>query len=151
MRLSSNHIQRLHALSLTQKIVVVQLILADVAIALTLRLIGWRRVSKLTLDAGRVRWLTRFPLLHRKLSIAQITPLVELASGLTPRNRCLLRSIMMVWMLRARGEEAELRLGVRKRAGAFEAHAWTTSGGEVLADRPDAVAEFRTLTTMGKN
>ena len=123
---------------------------ADIAIALTLRCLGWRRVSHLTVRASRVRWVTRLPLFHRRLSIERITPLVELASAVRPRNRCLVRSLMMMWMLRARGEPAELRLGVRKRAGAFEAHAWTVSEGEVLADRPEAVAEFSPLTTIGK-
>jgi len=127
-----------------------QLIAADLAIAVTLRMFGWRRVSRLTVSTSGIRWFTRFPLLHRKLSVAEVTPLVELASGVWPRNRCLVRAIAMMWLLRARGEVAELRLGVRKRAGAFEAHAWTESGGEVLADRPEAVAEFRTLTTLGK-
>jgi hypothetical protein len=133
-----------------EKLVLSQLIATAVAITLILRNLGWRRISRLTLSASDIRWLASFPLLQREWPIEKITPLVELASGVCPRNRCLVRSIMMVWLLRTRGVPAELRLGVRKRAGAFEAHAWTVSGDEIFADRPDAVNGFRTLTTSGK-
>lgn len=40
-------------------------------------------------------------------------------------------------------------LGVRKRAGVFEAHAWAMSERGLIGDRPERVAEFETLTTSG--
>jgi hypothetical protein len=136
--------------SLPRAIILSQLVVAAAAIVIALWLFGWRRVSQRILTASMKKWLVWFPLLRRKFSIESLTPLVDMASGVFPRNRCLVRSLMLLWLLRANGLPAELLLGVRKRAGAFEAHAWTVSGGEVLGERPEAVAEFRTLSTIGK-
>ena len=60
--------------------------------------------------------------------MADLATLADLASRIAPRNRCLVRSLVLMWLLQTRGESAELVLGVRKRGGNFEAHAWTVSG-----------------------
>ncbi len=70
-----------------------------------------------------------------------------MASSLFPRNRCLVRSMVLLWLLRSRGESAEVVLGVRKRAGVFEAHAWTVAERGLIGDRPEVIAEFETLMT----
>ncbi len=61
------------------------------------------------------------------------------------RPACLGRSMALWWMLRGRGLDAHLRIGVRPGPGAPDAHAWVEHRGEVLIDAPDVVARFAVL------
>ncbi len=56
----------------------------------------------------------------------------------------------LFWLLRARGESAEVVLGIRKRGGVFEAHAWTRTQRGLVGDSPEAIADFQTIMTLGK-
>lgn len=56
---------------------------------------------------------------------------------------CLLRSLVLVLLLRRRGVKAELRFGVRRQNGRFEAHAWVERAGDVLNDDPDVARHYR--------
>jgi hypothetical protein len=55
---------------------------------------------------------------------------------------CLPRSLTLWWLLRRRGIDPELRIGVRKGAGNFEAHAWVEFRGLVLNDSADVRERF---------
>lgn len=46
---------------------------------------------------------------------------------------CLRQALLVHWLLRRRGLEPELKLGVRKLDGNFDAHAWVELGGVALA------------------
>lgn len=143
-------LDRLRRLSLRDFVMLAQLVAFCGVIALALRAISWRRVSQMIVSGSRVRWLRRFPLFHLGYAIENLSSLVEMASSACPRNRCLVRSMVLLWLLRARGESAEVVLGVRKRAGIFEAHAWTVSERGLVGDQPEAIAEFEMLMTSGK-
>lgn len=54
----------------------------------------------------------------------------RLPIGLT----CLHRALALVWLLRADGLAAALRIGVRPGDGNLAAHAWVEHGGVVLLD-----------------
>ncbi len=58
------------------------------------------------------------------------------------RAPCLPRSLVLWWLLRRRGIAADLRIGVRKEAGQFEAHAWVESCGVALNDGADVSERF---------
>lgn len=47
---------------------------------------------------------------------------------------CLAESLALWWLLGREGCFAELRIGIRKPAGRFEAHAWVECNGRVLND-----------------
>lgn len=47
---------------------------------------------------------------------------------------CLEQSLTLLWLLQTRGIGAELRIGARKEARRFEAHAWVERNGVVLSD-----------------
>jgi hypothetical protein len=140
-------LDRLRGLSSRDFAVLSQLVVCSVAIAVALRVTSWRRVSRAIIAGSRMAGLRRFPLLHLGYSIEKLNPLVEMASSVFPKNRCLVRSMILLWLLRARGESAEVVLGVRKRAGNFEAHAWTVSERGLIGERPEAIAEFAVMTT----
>ncbi len=61
------------------------------------------------------------------------------------RAPCLERSLALWWLLRRRGIAADLRIGVRKAAGEFEAHAWVELEGAVINDRADIATLFAPL------
>jgi hypothetical protein len=69
--------------------------------------------------------------------------LVEAAARRGPyRASCLPRSLALWWLLRRQGIESDLRIGVRKEAGLFEAHAWVELRGLVLNDSGDVGERF---------
>ncbi len=55
---------------------------------------------------------------------------------------CLEQSLVLWWLLGRRGIRAELRIGARKEAGRFEAHAWVKAGNLVLNDTGEAHLHF---------
>lgn len=65
------------------------------------------------------------------------------------RPGCLARALALEGMLRRRGyARAEVRVGVRRKAGEFSAHAWVVCGGEVVGDDPEHVAEYEPLPAL---
>src|SRR5579872_2085975 len=143
-------LRRLRALSICDRMVLAQLLISSALIVVALRSLGWRRVS-VALNSLSTRYpIRRFPVFHLLYHMDELDPLVDLASGLSRRNRCLVRSIMLFWLLRARGEAAQLVFGVRKREGSFEAHAWTVSERGLVGDSEAAIAEFHPMMSFGK-
>jgi hypothetical protein len=69
--------------------------------------------------------------------------LVNAASNriLGPDN-CLTRSLYLWWLLRRRGVSCELRIGVKMKDGALEAHAWVEHAGVPVNDRSDVGERF---------
>ena len=67
-----------------------------------------------------------------------VARIVQVASreGLSHAN-CLEQSIVLWWLLRHRGIQGHLRIGVRKQADRLEAHAWVELPGCVLNDAED--------------
>lgn len=55
---------------------------------------------------------------------------------------CLEKSMVLWWLLRSRGIPAELRVGARKQAERFEAHAWVEFEGTVLNDFSETHLHF---------
>jgi Transglutaminase-like superfamily len=55
---------------------------------------------------------------------------------------CLEKSLVLWWQLGRRGIAAEMRIGARKEAGRFEAHAWVELGNVVLNDSGDTHMHF---------
>jgi Transglutaminase-like superfamily len=55
---------------------------------------------------------------------------------------CLPRALTLLWLLNRCGVEAELRVGLRTRAGRLESHAWVESGGLPLNDWAEVSSDF---------
>ena len=64
--------------------------------------------------------------------------------GCHPRH-CLTESLTLWWLLRRRGVEGEIRIGVRKDAGGLDAHAWVEWRGRPLDERADVAEAFAPL------
>jgi len=72
--------------------------------------------------------------------LQQAERLAQLASiagrrGVAPA-RCLSQALLLRALLRRRGLDAVLQVGVRKDAGEFDAHAWVELDGHTLAQAP---------------
>ena len=120
----------------SQRVGLVAIMFALIPIAAALRLFGYRRTR---------RWLERHAPnagsrcaspddlaaaqgLARLASIAGRHSLIEVT--------CLRQSLLVFWLLRRRGLNAEIKLGVRKQDGTLDAHAWVELDGLALA-QPD--------------
>lgn len=51
-----------------------------------------------------------------------------------PEGNCLKRSLTLWFLLRRRGINGDLRVGVRRHEGNFQAHAWVEYGDRVVND-----------------
>ena len=103
------------------------------AVALGVRFFGLRRVQ------SALAW--RQPAFHgqalpaARADALAAARLVDIAARHGPyKAKCLPRSLVLQWLLARRGVGTALRVGVRKTAGAFEAHAWLEHEGHALID-----------------
>jgi hypothetical protein len=55
---------------------------------------------------------------------------------------CLTRSLVAEWLLRRRGIDAQLRIGVQRNSAGIAAHAWVECDGVPVNDRPDIAESF---------
>ena len=75
--------------------------------------------------------------------IQALGELVNIAARHTLGSRtCLTRSLLLGWLLRRRGVQSQLRIGVRLAQGALDAHAWVEYEGVPVNDRPDVSMQF---------
>ena len=68
------------------------------------------------------------------------------------KGKCLSQSLVLWHLLKRKGIQSELRIGVRKKddrlslaTDNFDAHAWVEFQGEVLNDRPDVYENFAVI------
>ncbi len=79
-----------------------------------------------------------------QLKVAQsVARIVSIAAnhGFYSAN-CLKKSLLTWWLLRRRGITVELKIGINKDAGDFNAHAWVKFRGNVLVDATDVGQRF---------
>ena len=66
------------------------------------------------------------------------------------RYTCLRRGIVLYYLLKKAGAQAQLHIGVRRdNTGSFIAHAWLTRGGELLLEPPaNQPAQYRVIASF---
>ena len=92
-------------------------------------------------------WLLKAPLQSTgSMTLSDMQALgeaVNIAARHTPfPATCLTRSLLLGWLLRRRGIQSDLRIGVRLVQGALDAHAWVECGGIPVNDKPDVASDF---------
>jgi hypothetical protein len=65
------------------------------------------------------------------------------------RSNCLVQSLTLQRLLRRRGIKSQLRIGVRRQQGRFEAHAWVEFAGVPMNDIRNVKERFAPFETMG--
>jgi hypothetical protein len=115
---------------------------AFAATRMGLRFAGLRRCRSVLLRlAPRKTWNASE---EAKIAVAQ--KIARIQDGVSRRliwhASCLEQSLVLWWQLRRSGIAAEMRIGVRKQAGRFEAHAWVELGNVILNDFGEAHVHF---------
>jgi hypothetical protein len=112
--------------------------------AVAFRFLGFRRWQ-----ATLQRWAGAHPCwaCHADTDCAaracRIAWLVEVAARFViGRDSCLAQSLVLCWLLRRRGLEGKLHIGVRKNGDRLQAHAWVVYRHVVLNDGVDVSDPF---------
>jgi hypothetical protein len=109
-----------------------------------LRLVGFRRWKTLLVRLAPPKPDATQPLGPARIETAREIARIQQAVSrhLVFNASCLEQSLVLWWLAARRGIPAELRIGARKQAGRFEAHAWVELGNLVLNDSGEAHLHF---------
>jgi hypothetical protein len=139
-------LHRLAELRPIELLILPQLIAFALTSRVGLKLTTLPRLSGFIARCATNFWLKRLPLLHRRCGIERLCLLADLAARVTyGSGRCLGRSLLILWLLKARDQPAKLLVGVNKEADIFHAHAWIETEGRVIGDTPELTEQFATL------
>lgn len=139
-------LRRLFEISPTDWLFLTQLALFSLTVGVAVRLVALPRLIGCMARCAENRWLGRLPLHHGWYAVAQLAALADIAARVTHgQGRCLARSLLLFWLLRARGEPAELLIGISKEAAVLYSHAWIEFRGRVLGDTPQICGRFALL------
>jgi len=116
-------------------------LLSLIVLSLFARLaLNFAALPKVTSIFLRFRRLPVFPAAHE---ICRLVDLADLASRITfGRGHCLGRSLLLLWLLQARGEPAELLVGVNKDSRSLQSHAWIRVRETIVGDKPEEIGRF---------
>jgi hypothetical protein len=125
--------RRFRRLSGFERAVVLEAVITLPIAWLAVRLLGFRICRAAFEEPARAARNSRF-LETDTLNIAKRIARLEVvtAANLFFRTSCLEQSLVLCRLLRRRGVNATLRIGARKEADRFEAHAWVEMAGNVV-------------------
>ena len=112
------------------------------AIGLGLRLLGFSKVQAMLYTHMAVGNCEPSPNSTLKIALAAASMVSIAARRGLYRANCLPTSLVLAHLLGKQGIAADLRVGVRKVAGALEAHAWVEHNGQPLNDGIDVHERF---------
>ena len=141
-----NKWHKLRHLSVTEWIWLLEALLLLPLTASALRIVGVRRWQAILSLCLASRSLS-----DGALAQAEATARIVWAAATYGfwRANCLQQAIVLCWLLRRRGIACELRIGVRKDAQRFEAHAWVEHAGVALNGGGDDHLPFTPLQPAG--
>ena len=76
----------------------------------------------------------------------QLARQVERAARFVPRATCLVRVLAGAHLLAVQNRRSRIVIGVRRRAGVLEAHAWLESGGQVVLGDLQDLSSYHLLS-----
>lgn len=126
-----------------------QLVSLAIAITLALRIASFARVVDLVSSFSRSSFFAWLPAFQSGCAIGEIVDVIGIASRVSLRNRCLVRSLMLFWLMCAHDQPAEIVLGVTKEGAQFRAHAWTLNQSGLFGEEPGAIQQFSVLAKFG--
>lgn len=139
-------LRRLAEFSPGERLLLLQLTVFSLAAGVGLRLGTLPRLMGFIARCVENRQLRCLPLLHSRYEAARLAVLADMAARVIPgQGRCLIRSLLLLWMLKARGEPVELFIGISKEATTLHGHAWIEAQGRVMGDSLEMTEHFVTL------
>ena len=136
--------RRFWRLSWHRRWLVLQAALLLPVVTVELKTLGIRRYRRVLRSDVSGKGPRQQPVDADRLSRARFAArLVRLCgSYLFSGGYCLQESITVWKLLRLQGINSDLRIGVRRREGRFEAHAWVEYAGIVISDTQDVSTRF---------
>jgi hypothetical protein len=132
-------IGRVRAMTAAQRRVFLQSIILLPWFALGLRTFGFARLHKSLLLRHHSAPSVPIPLAE----IEALAQAVRLAASQSPfAVSCLVRSLLLCWLLQRRQVASHLRIGVRLEGAVLHAHAWVECDGVPVNDAHDVAARF---------
>jgi hypothetical protein len=118
------------------------------AASLVLELALWltpldRLIAALSGPARRLAFFGSLPSGPERLA-----DLVALAARLTRRS-CLVRSLLLFWLLKVQKQPARLRIGVAPTTTTLRAHAWVEIDGRAIGETPATRDGLTVLAGLG--
>lgn len=139
-------LRRLAKYSLGEWFVLAQCLVLLVTLRVGIAVVSLPRLLQAVSSVADRSWLRAFPLLHRRYTLAALTPVVRLAARVVHGPDCCLgRSLLMFWLLKARGEPVQFCLGVSKAQSSMRGHAWVETHGHVIGDTVEMTGRFAPL------
>jgi Transglutaminase-like superfamily len=131
-------------LSAAERSALVQALVLLPLTALALRIVGFNRFQR---ALARLAGATANPAARNEtadlMHARALARMVEAAARCGAyRAKCLTRSLTLCYLLRRRGIDGDLRIGVRKERDRLHAHAWVELRGVVLNDGADVHERF---------
>src|SRR2546429_127204 len=106
-------LRRLSELSFCELVVFLQLCLFALAARFLLKFTSLPRLVSVLSASVTSPFLKQFPLLHFSQLSSRLLVLADWsARAVRPNGPCLLRSLLLFWLMKARGEPAELVVGI---------------------------------------
>jgi hypothetical protein len=128
-------LRRLANLTLVEHTLFLQLTALSLGLRVVLTTMTLPRLTALLSRNASSSLLGQVPFLHTRCTVDRLFTLIDLATAVSHRDgRCLPRSLLLFWLLRARRESVELCLGINKNMANLEGHAWVERGGIILGD-----------------
>ena len=141
--------RNLRSLSARQWVVLPQLVIMATAITLGLRIASFAVVVRAVSHASSSALFGWIPAFQNGCSISELVRITKIASRVSFRNRCLVRSLVLFWLMCARDEPAEIVLGAAKQGSQFLAHAWTLHNSSPLGEDIRTLDQFAVLAKFG--
>jgi Transglutaminase-like superfamily len=142
-------LRRLAELSPAELLVFSQLTAFALAARFALTFLRLSRVTEFAARGAHNRFLRCLPLFQSRYEITRLTRLADYAARATRFDGpCLVRSLLLFWLLKSRGEAAELLIGVSKEASALNSHAWVETQGNIIGDSLEMTGRFAPLLRL---
>lgn len=133
----------LAGLTLNEWLLLCQLVPFALCMSGILRDLSLPRLIDLLKWGAKQPLLQCFPLQHRVVAVDRLIVLADVAARATKSmGHCLVRSLLLFWLLKARDEAIEFFIGVRKESALITGHAWLEREGRVIADDLTVTSRF---------
>jgi hypothetical protein len=133
-----NAIERRALFPALWRLLFVRLALAGLGVARTQRILGrWAPAGTGVLESPDV-WKSRAFTVRR-------------VAARIPGARCVARSLVLWWWMRARGLDPQLLMGVRSGERGVEGHAWIECDGHLLDETAESVASYQGIGWRSPN
>jgi hypothetical protein len=131
----------LAGLSWKERSLLVQAFILLPLVAFSLQLWGMQRTQKaLSQFSSQAISMSSEALLTQVQKTARIVGMATQYSQLW--TNCLKKSLVLWFLLHRQGIVSELRIGVRRESGEFQAHAWVEYQGIILNDTPNVRSSY---------